>query len=365
MKFTTETTNLKEAIARVGHVVNSRSVLPTLQSILVTLANGQVELTASDLQITVTYGILCDVEGEGQFLMPYLELKNLLALSHGEVVVGFEETKGVTVLFDKDVFCLGNQGDTKDFPKVPKVAEDRMFTIDNSFFSAIKKASTTTLKDEMYPAFCSVCIDATEDATYIVATDKNVLFSKKLPPLSILKEATEVLLPSNLAKILDESIFEKRMGFNKKNIRIESGPVTIVAKLVDAKYPAWRMVLPEHNANVEINLNDFENSIAKAFVLSDDSAYNAIDLFISAESMGVKTIDKNKGMSSDISITATSTCNVEQVRISGRYLKRIGSLLDEGADMIEFSITEKNKAVTVKSVNDDTTTLLIMPIIFN
>jgi DNA polymerase III sliding clamp (beta) subunit (PCNA family) len=142
MKFTVETTQLKEALKRLGFAVNGKSIMPALTNILVTVTKGEILLTSTDLMTTISYRIECSTDGEGQFLMPYEQSKNIIALEQGDVQVMC--TKGhVSMKFEADNFSLGNGGDVADFPKIPTVPKKGMVDFDKSLVQALSMARST------------------------------------------------------------------------------------------------------------------------------------------------------------------------------------------------------------------------------
>jgi DNA polymerase III subunit beta len=362
MKFTTETSALKEALQRLGYAVNTKSILPVLSGILVDVQDGSIELTASDLQVTIAYTLKCVTDGLGKFIVPYSKLKDIVSLETGEVTIEWSESLGAIVQFSKDVFRLGNQGKVEEFPKTPKVAKDRMFTINSDIVNAIKTAAISTGKDEIKPVLCAICLELSETETIIISTDASSLYCHKLPPIEGVKESTEVLIQSVLAKII-EAGSEIKIGFNSNNIAFEFDNVKVLSKRIDLKYVAWRSVFPEHETNAIVNYNDFETAVAKAFVMSSPVTFG-VELNPSEKQLRMISNDSSEGTSCDITIDANCSTNVERITFNGRFIKRAISQLPNQSD-VEMSINATNKAVTMKSSGVDEVTVLLMPITTN
>lgn len=364
MKFTTDTTTLKYALTKLGYGINSKSVLPILSCIHVEITPGAVEFTSSDIQVTIQYAISCTTDGEGKFLLPFAQLKNIVALESGDVSVEWVEGKGAVVSFAKDVFCLGNHGKEDEFPKTPKVADKHFFEIGNLFVDALKKASISTHKDELKPALCAICLEIGKDKSFVVSTDANSLYVSKLHGIDEVTDTEEILLQSVIAKIIEGNSGPLKIGYNSKNVAFKcNSQLVVTSRRLDVKYPNWRAVVPDHVQNLSVNFEELETAVAKAFVMSDSNT-NGIELNISEKSMQVKSHDKDSGASSDITVDVESSSPVQRIQLNGRLLKRMFSqLYGSSSTKLNLMVTGPNKAVTVQSETDEDVTVLIMPIV--
>ena len=365
MKFTTETTVLKEALKRLGFGVNSKSVLPILSNILVTASKGEILLTATDLQVTVNYKIECETEGEGQFLIPFEHLKNIIAVENGSVTIEWNVKSGAKATFEQDVFSLGNPGDVADFPKIPKVPSKGAYEFNTEFIQSLALAALSTGKDENRPVLMNICIELDKDTITITSTDAHSIYTHSLPSELKIEEKTELLVPVVVAKVIDG--FETtKIGFNKNHMAFESGPVIITTKRAEGNFPAWRNVMPLHEANVSTNLIQLKEAVNKAYIMSD-ATYNGIDFYIHPKELELRSEVVDAGMSCSLKVGAESSSPVERIRLNGRLLKRMITQLEENIKddaQISFSVQNKNKAVTVKLADKENVTVLLMSVNF-
>jgi len=360
MNFRTQTSQLKEILKKLGIVVSTKAALPVVQNVLVTVSDGKVLLTTTDLLVTVSFELECETNGTGQVLIPYTHFKNIIDLESGEVQIESNEESGPVVQFDADIFRLGYQGDPDEFPKTPKVAESKMLPIDIGFIRAFKMAALSVNKDPLRPALNSVMLELRQTETTVVSTDANSIYWAKIPHVPVTTDE-DVLLPTILSKILESAYDDIEIGFNTKNLSIKSGALSITCKRVEAKFPTWRAVVPEYNANVTVKIEDLEAAVSKAYVMSDYDM-NGIDFFISPEEIKIETKDELTGMSCNIKIESTSSCEVKHIRFNGRLFKRLITQLESKTGDIQLSISGPNKAMTAKIPTMNAVTVLLMPI---
>lgn len=364
MKFTTETNKVKDALQRLGFGVNSKSVLPVLANILVTVSKGEVLLTTTDLINTINYKIECETDGEGQFLIPFTHLKNIIALETGDVTIEWlGDEKGAQAQFAQDVFVLGNHGVVADFPKIPNLPTKGAVELNADFVSALSLASMSVSKDELRPAMCCICIELADGEVIVVSTDSFSVYAHTLKVGSLKTEKTELLIPTVAAKVVDgfKSI---KMSYTKNNVGFESGPVAVICRRGEGKFPEWRRVMPEHLGNVKLELVNLKEAVGKAFVMSD-ATNNGIDFMLSPEQLEIRTNVVDTGMACSLKLQVESESPVNHIRLNGRLLKRIIAQLEENiADdsAISFGISQNNKPVTAKLNENENVTVLVMPI---
>lgn len=373
MKFTVQTDSLKEALKKLGFAVKSKSILPAISNILVTVADNEVMLTTTDLMVTINYALDCvpldavpesgkDNVNEGQFLVPFELLKNIVALETGNVTITWDEKKGAIAQFEQDTFSLGNGGSVGDFPKVVKVGRIN-HSVPAEFVTALRMASLSVSTDDMRPVMQNICIELNKESVVVTSTDSHSLYTQTLATTLELDEKAELLVPIIVAKVL-EGFEETKIGFNKNLVSFESGPVMVTTKRAEGNFPNWRSIMPKHEGNLCVDLVELKQAVEKAYVVSD-STYNGIDLLLAESILELKTEVEDTGVGCSVKVPATSTGHVNHVRYSGRLLKRIIAQLEKHTKDntgIVWCITEANRAATIKVDGNDNVTCLLTPI---
>lgn len=367
MKFTVETDALKEALKRLGYAVNAKSVLPAIRNILVNVADDEVLLTATDLLVTISYRLKCEpLESEtsinqGEFLVPYEQLKNIVALEQGFVTITFDDVKGAIAQFETDTFFLGKSFDVVDFPK-PQKAGRMAYNAPAELTEALSIAALSVGKDEAWPAMQHICVELAKDSITVTSTDSRTLYTQRIEATLDVEGAVELLIPTVVSKAL-EGFMDTKIGYNKNLMTFEAGPVSVTTKRAEGKFPAWRNIMPEHNTNLDIELSDLKTAVTKAYVVSD-STYNGIDFLIGTNQMTIKTEVEDTGIGCSIRIPVLSSTPVDHVRYNGRLLKRIIAQLDahSGTGTTLWSMASAQKQATIQMKGRENVTVLIMPI---
>ena len=77
MKFSVSQTELLQALQLVSSAVPSRTTLPVLSNILVEATDGALQLTATDLDLSISTKATADVKSEGSLTVPAKKLLEL------------------------------------------------------------------------------------------------------------------------------------------------------------------------------------------------------------------------------------------------------------------------------------------------
>src|SRR5690242_3857116 len=79
--------NLAEGLSVVGRVVPTKSTLPVLSNVLLSTRDGEPQLTANNLELSVAHRVPAAVEREGEITLPARLVSDYVALlDHGQKV---------------------------------------------------------------------------------------------------------------------------------------------------------------------------------------------------------------------------------------------------------------------------------------
>jgi DNA polymerase III subunit beta len=367
MKLTFTKEILTPALKKLGEALKTKSSLPVIENILVTCSKEGTEMTTTDLNITICYKFeIKSEEGDGSFLIPFNDLKKIVALEDGAIVIG--EKKGhITIMTENDKFTIGKPGDVEDFPKVPSVSSKNMFSINGTFIPSLNMASLTAGKDGLRPTLTSILINVNPGQIDVVSTDGNQLYERTIGTDIGKAEQQELMVPPVVAKVLD-GFTETKIGFNKSNACFESGPMVVYARRIDGKYPAYKSVIPPYTGNVKLNLSDLENALQKVAIVSNQDITEKVTFTFSDTELFLKSRCEDVDKSAETRIICESSTDTGEICFNAtrlaNALKQLRGHTTDGGD-IEMSVTSPLKAVIFKVAGLSEVTVLLMPIIMN
>src|SRR5215813_6877660 len=153
--------NLAEGLSVVGRVVPTKSTLPVLSNVLLSTRDGELQLTANNLELSVAHRVPAAVDKEGNITLPARLLADYVALlDHGQNV-GLElNTKTHKVHLACGRYEANVAGiDAEDFPPVPAVSGGSSFAIPAGLLKeAIGEVVFAAAPDDTRPVLAGVLV---------------------------------------------------------------------------------------------------------------------------------------------------------------------------------------------------------------
>jgi DNA polymerase-3 subunit beta len=121
MKFTCLQENLAKGVSMVSKAISVKSPLPVLANILFVTENGQLRLSATDLETVISTTIGASIDEEGSITVPSRLLSEFLSnLSPGTLnVVLKKDTLHLSSSLAKSKFSGINASEFPDLPNIP------------------------------------------------------------------------------------------------------------------------------------------------------------------------------------------------------------------------------------------------------
>ena len=178
MNFIISSSTLLKNLQRISGVLNSSNSLPILDNFLFELANGELTVSASDLENTMKTSVKPDEAREdGKIAIPAkLLLDTLKNFSDQPLSFTIDAaTFGIEISSDYGKYKLVGQN-ADDFPKSPEMGtSDELEVKGEIIASAIDKTLFATGNDDLRPVMSGVFCQFSTEKLIFVATDAHKL----------------------------------------------------------------------------------------------------------------------------------------------------------------------------------------------
>ena len=256
MEFNVSSAGLLKGVLDVSKAIPAKTALPILENFLFVLKDGQLEITASDQELTLRTVVAVDSTVEdGSIAVPARQMMDLLkALPDQPITV---KTAG-----EGSFECIWSNGNSSlpyfpaaDYPEIKGAGSDALSaTIPASVLAeGIGSTIYATADDEMRPAMNGIFFDMAPESTTLVASDSHKLICYTTRALQIGEKASFILhkKPAGVLKsILDKDDEDVRVAFDSSTVVFTFGETMMVCRLIVGKFPEYRKVIPQNNANI-------------------------------------------------------------------------------------------------------------------
>ncbi|NEI71053.1 DNA polymerase III subunit beta [Rhizobium lusitanum] len=264
MKFTIEKSVISKAISHATGVVEKRNTIPILANVALSANGSSLSMRATNLDIEVSLTVPAEVAVGGEITAPAQLLSDIVRKMSSDVV-SFElssDKSTLSVGAGRSKFklqCLP----TSDFPDMSAgkfthsfqiAAADLKMLISRTQFAI----STEETRYYLNGIFMHTVEDMGRDVLRAVATDGHRLARAQIAAPSGASGMPGIIIPRKTVgafeKLLDAGVASIDVSENK--IRLQSGDVVLLSKLIDGTFPDYTRVIPTKNNLIAIADSD-------------------------------------------------------------------------------------------------------------
>lgn len=252
MKLTTKREDLVTKLSIVSRAVSTRAATQALSGVLLSCAEGQVTLAATDLDLGLETALDAEVEESGAVLLPgRLFAEVVRSLPDASVQIESREAeRDVEIRSGGSSFHL-RLLPAEDFPKLPQPQEEGSMQIPAAALEAsIDLVARAASRDDMRPVLTGVFVTAGGKEMTMVATDSYRLAVKRTELEVDLGGELEANIPARalreLGRILSsEGAGESSISLLPNQAVFRAGSILLSTRLIDGQFPNFRQLLPE------------------------------------------------------------------------------------------------------------------------
>ena len=250
VKVTCAKDELTRALAVIGRAVSTRAAVQVLGGVLLRGGDGQVELAATDMELSLRLPVEAQVEGQGAVVAPGRLLVDLARLlPDSEVVLEHRPEQGVLEITCGPASYKLNTYSAEDFPKLPDADAAQTFTVDSAaFVDTVRKVARAASRDESRPVLTGVLVRFEGSKLVMAATDSYRMSVKETELEEAAGTELEAIVPARalteLSRIAQDAA-ELRIGVQENHVVFGAGAVWLTTRRIDGQFPNHKQLIPE------------------------------------------------------------------------------------------------------------------------
>jgi DNA polymerase-3 subunit beta len=296
MNLTIAKDQLLNGLQAVQNVVGTRTTLPILSNVLLRAENGRLELTATDLDVTVACSVEASVKKPGATTIPVKKLFGIAReLSAGEIDLEVDDKNVSAIRAGSSFFKVRGLG-AEEFPPLPKFKDDKKVVLSQEKMKGmLKKTSFAISTDESRYVLNGIFFSLKEHKLTMVATDgrRLALVDEELDVPE--KSQGEFIVPAKAVNELNRLLADKgdveiRFTENQASLTLKDdkgGSVLVITKLIEGNYPNYRQVIPaETKERVTLAREEFLHALRRAELMTSDKQ-NSVKLAFTKNNLAI------------------------------------------------------------------------------
>jgi DNA polymerase III subunit beta len=274
VKVTCAKDELTQALSLVGRAVSTRATVQVLGGVLLRAADGQMQLSATDMEISLRLSVEAQVEGDGAVVAPGRLLVDLARLlPESEVVLEHRPEQGVLEITSGPANFKLNTYSAEDFPKLPDVEGTQTFGVDSSaFLETVSRVARAASRDESRPVLTGVLVRFEGGKLIMAATDSYRMSVKETELAGGTASELEAIVPARalteLTRIAQDS-GELQIGVQENHVVFDAGGIWLTTRRIDGQFPNYKQLLPEtFEHEVALPREEFLEVVRRASVMA-------------------------------------------------------------------------------------------------
>lgn len=373
MRFIVSSNTLLKQLQMAGSVINSNNALPILDNFLFQLSPGQLAITASDIETTMTSSIQVETDSEGEACVPArILIDTLKTFPEQPLTFDFGEDGG------QQLEIVSEYGryevpffPTDEYPKLPELQDTSSTKIPSGILAtAIQKTLFATGNDELRPVMSGVYFQLDPDGATFVATDAHKLVRYKRSDIQSDGSASFIMpkKPLNILKgILASVDDEVVVSYNDKNSEFNFGSVRLSSRLIDGSYPNYEAVIPKENPNtLKVRRESFLHSIRRVSIFSNKTTHQ-IRLKLAGTEVQIQAEDVDFSNKAFERLSGDYEGSDMEIGFNSRFLIEMLSNLE--SDDIQLDLSAPNRAGLLSPQDGmemgEEILMLVMPVMIN
>ena len=308
MKIVCSKADLLSGVQTVSKAVPSKTTMSILECILIDATNGQIKLTANDMEIGIETIIEGDIVEKGIIALEAKVFSDIVRkLPDNDITIETDSSCKATITCEKAKFnIIGKSGE--DFSYLPLIEKNDQIILSQFTLKEVIRQTIFSISDnDNNKLMTGELFDINNDTLKVVSLDGHRISIRKIS-LKNSYPAKKVVVPgktlNEVSKILPGGAEDDVViSFTDKHIVFEFDDTTVVSRLIEGEYfNIQQMLSSDYETKVTVNRKEFLNCIDRATLLVKEGDKKPIIINITDDSMELKINSVIGSMNEDIDI---------------------------------------------------------------
>lgn len=363
MKISCMKNKLLQGINIVSKAVSSKTTHPILSCILIEAADGNIKLTANDMEIGIESYVEGNIIENGKIAIEAKLLFDIVRnMPDSEVFIDTDENCKTTIKCEKTEYHNISGKDGEDFSNLPVIEKNKSITISQFTLKEIISQTIFSISDnENNKLMTGELFEINNNKLSVVSLDGHRISIRNVE-LKGNNSDIKVVVPgktlNDISKIITGGVDDEvNIYFTDNNILFEFENTRVVSRLIEGEYfRISHMLSVDYQIKLQIRKKDFLDCIGRASLLIKESDKKPIKLTIEDNILQLK-IDSLMGtMREEIDITKEGSNII--IGFNPKFLMDAIRVIDD--DIINIYLNNSKSPCIIKD-DENSYTYLILP----
>lgn len=369
MKVTIERAAFLKALNHVQSVVERRNTIPILSNVLVQAENGEIRLSATDLDVEVIETVPADVAQAGATTAPAHMMHDIVRKLPDGAQLAIEQTgEGgrIAIFAGRSRFSLQSLP-PEEFPDLAAGDFTNTFTVQAADLKKMIERTRFAISTEetryyLNGIYLHAVPSVAGGSLRAVATDGHRLAQFELPLPQGAADMPGVIVPRKTVlevhRLIGDGDTTIEVSLSASKIRFGFDGIVLTSKLIDGTFPDYERVIPKHNDKVlDVDTKLFAQAVDRVSTISSEKG-RAVKLHI-GDGKVVLTVNNPDSGSAEEEVIADYEAEAIDIGFNARYLLDIAGQFS--GDTARFLLADSGSPTIIRDVGDEASLYVLMP----
>lgn len=364
MRFSVQREGLLRPLQLVVGVVERRQTMPVLGNVLIRVAGGVANFTATDLEVELSGQCLVDAAEDGELTVPARKFCDIVrALPEGARIDLAQNGERVQLKCGRSRYTLATLP-AAEFPST-EIGEvlDRVQIDQGSLKSLLDRSAFAMAVQDVRYYLNGLLVEVRQGGLRVVATDGHRLAMAESPEAGDSELRRQMIVPRKgileLQRLFDGGESEVELVLTKNHLRARIGDNVMCSKLIDGRFPDYEAVIPlGADKEALIDRGALREALSRAAILSNEK-YRGVKIELSPGTLRV--VAHNPEQEEAIEELEADT-QVDQLGIGFNVNYLLDALGAVGGAVVKIRLRDGSSSALVESPEDSTARHVVMPL---
>ena len=240
---------LVQKLSIVSRAVSARTTVLVLGGVLLRAEGGEVQLAATDMELSLRTSLDAQVEGEGSVVVlgkTLVEIARLLPTE--DVQIEHRPDEGVVRIESGTYSSRLHTYNADDFPRLPDVEAIGTFAVDkDTLLDTVSRVSRAASRDESRPVLTGILVRFQGGKLVMAATDSYRLSVKESPLEGDVPELEAIIPARALTEVsrIAAGADSLELGVHENQVVFVADGVTLTTRRIEGQFPNYNQLIPE------------------------------------------------------------------------------------------------------------------------
>lgn len=357
MEFSVKKYDLLRELDLTQGLVERKTTIPILSNLLCEAKGSRLDITATDLELSIRTSCEAKVKKEGAGTIPAKKLHDLVRLlPEGEIKFKLLENHWVQITSDRKTYKLVGMS-KENFPALPSFPHSLIKIPVKLVADLIAKTTFAISLEESRYTLNGALLVLKPGSITMVATDGHRLAMVETDhKLEGFSTETRVLIPkkamTEIQRLSGESSDDDVIDFaqDESHLFFQFGPRLLTSRKLTGQFPNYEAVLPrEVNKTVVIERAELQDALRRVSQLADQRSH-AVKFMLAKEGLEISASSPEYGEAKE-AIEKEFSGEPITIGFNAQYLLDFLGATEEGP--ISFELKDEQSAGQLRPITDE------------